>query len=887
MTRQLHTLLWLSLLCLLAIGPPEPTYAQDYGSRLGTVKRGGRVSFEPRGPGVLFDALDPAVRKWYVPQELYTEYQWKNWQYSNYARENYQRYVNTSIEGNYLYDVFGNYLNRGWLIFDWRQQNPQPFGSSLFKDSRFGQWFNSVIIASDHKGQYHYAITVGDEIRTTLTPMTFSKPRFNGVQIDLASDNYQATLLMSRISQPDPFEGQGSNSAAARTDNTNLFGGRIEAQVGDFVRIGGTFVNAHHAQTQDEALGGNFFKGGLTGSQNLENLSFIEILIKDDSPEDGEAGGALFDADILIYDLEGNEIRGSEIGFRPLIEGGFQRRGFLTADGNEEIKLRFDLLDPTYSGPAPAAIRRIQLELVVANDYLIEVSSDLQSDIFLRQVFIPVFRADGNVKDSSNQRVLAFDYGLPTANQIAGFTFELTDLEGFNGNFELNVNNRWRKFPNPDLEKHRVSKEGTVAWLGNLSKVSHPYFGFGEAFHIGPDYQTSFRTVQETGIVDYADRFKIYEFVDDNDDQDRNPDWRRRGFLPGDAVVFPGWDENNDFISDFNQNDNADSPNRFPDYEEPFLRFHTDRPEFLYGIDMNHNGTIDRFENDEEADLPYKRDRKGYNLYVGRYLHPHLKLTAGQQRVQQISDERRNLASYLLLSGDHDFSRFRLRLFEDIRKVHDTIRNDLLQWVQPPNSRGELRPVHDVLPAQNTVVNTTWLGVDYTGSAKLKIENILRWQLYHQLDSGKALALRSMRDRTSFFGLINKAEYRINLGTLTLIPAWKSEFLRFSSFTAGEATRREWSQIAMLIARKPVMNSTHLEAGIEYHRFAQLQDPTPPRANDDFSEMTALIQMTDISDYQGYRLTTVLGFSLSRLDFEVEDPTLNTRGFITVYAGIE
>ena len=83
------------------------------------------------------------------------------------------------------------------------------------------------------------------------------------------------------------------------------------------------------------------------------------------------------------------------------------------------------------------------------------------------------------------------------------------------------------------------------------------------------------------------------------------------------------------------------------------------------------------------------------------------------------------------------------------------------------------------------------------------------------------------------------------------------------------------------------MFSTFIETGIEYHRFIQLQDPTPPRANDDFSELTALFQMTDISDYQGYRLTTVVGFSLSRLDVEVEDPSLNTRGFITVYAGIE
>ena len=245
----------------------------------------------------------------------------------------------------------------------------------------------------------------------------------------------------------------------------------------------------------------------------------------------------------------------------------------MAADGSEEILLRYDLLDRIYSGPDPAEIERIQLELVVANDYAIEVSSDLQTDIFLRQVFVPVANARGNVRDSSNQRVLVFDYGLPTANQIAGFTVELTDLEGFDGYFELNVNNRWSKFPNPSLEKHHASGQKSMAWMANVSRVAHPYFAYGELFQTDPEYATSFRTVQETGIVDYRDNLKLYEYVDDNDDQDRDPDWRRRGFTSGDISIFPGWDENNDFISDFNQNDNNDSPNRIPDYEEPFSAF--------------------------------------------------------------------------------------------------------------------------------------------------------------------------------------------------------------------------------------------------------------------------------------------------------------------------
>ncbi|MCY3790582.1 MAG: hypothetical protein OXH63_17545, partial [Gemmatimonadetes bacterium] len=39
---------------------------EDFGSRLG-VRRGGEVFYDPIGPGILFDALDPAAKKWYVP----------------------------------------------------------------------------------------------------------------------------------------------------------------------------------------------------------------------------------------------------------------------------------------------------------------------------------------------------------------------------------------------------------------------------------------------------------------------------------------------------------------------------------------------------------------------------------------------------------------------------------------------------------------------------------------------------------------------------------------------------------------------------------------------------------------------------------------------------
>ena len=880
MRRRTRCLAWALLLAGLAVGAAQ---GQDYGARLGTVKRGGRVTYEPTGPGVMFDALDPALRKWYVPQELYTEYQWRQWEYSNYARENYQRYVSTSLEGDYWYDVYGNLLTRGWLVYDWRQENPAPFGSLVEKTGRFSQWFSSLAIASDHKGQYHFALTVGNAIRTTLTPMTFSKPAFNGLQWDFQSDKHSLTLLMSRISEPN----SPGSVPSGQTSNTNFFGSRLETQVGDFVKVGGTFVSAHHSVTQLDAVNGDIFSGALAEGQNVGSVNRITVRIGDESPEDA-GGGALFSSDLIIHDDEGQSVRASELSFRPLTEGGFQRRGYLAADGNEEILVTYDFADRTYSGPDPTAIRRVEVELVLANDYAVDVASDRQRASLGEVVFLPLARARGNVKDGSNQRVLRFDYGVPTANQITGFTLELTDLQGTEGYLEVNVNHRYRKYPNPNFKRHRGQRDRALGWFLNLARDDYPYYAFLEAFGMDPEYSTSFVTVDDEGIPDYGNDFQLFEFVEDNDDLDREPDWRRKGSGAGDREVFPGLDENNDRIWDFNQNDNEDRPNLVPDWEEPFLRFFADRPEFLYGIDANHNGTVDRFENDTEPDYPYRRGQVGHNAYGGFFLGPDARLTIGRLRVEERTSGHHNRAVYGLLTVDHKRTNWgRMRWFQDVRKVKDTIADDLLQWQQPASTRGSLQRVEDQLPARNTWISTTWLGLDQRPVAGLRLEHKAKWQLWRQLDEDLELELRGQRSSASFFGLVNKGEYGWYVGQWQLEPRIKSEWRRQTPLRRAEPKRHELTQLLMLVVGHPIMQQSYLEGGIEYERFFQLEKPVPPGADPSFTGWTTTLQLRNLSDYLGYRLTTTLGFEITRLDMAFEAAQLRTRSFITMYAGVE
>ncbi|MCY4602936.1 MAG: hypothetical protein OXE49_01775 [Gemmatimonadetes bacterium] len=903
--RMSHSAVLLTL--GLLIGIADQARAQTYGSRLG-VQRGGRTTFEPQGAGVLFDALDPAVRRWYIPQELYNEYRWQQWEYSNYARRHYQRYVDTALEGDYFYDFFGNFVGRGWLIYNNDQRQPLQKGNQLFKDDRFRSWFSNVVIASDAKGQYHYALTIANGLRTTLTPMTFSKPDFDGVQFDIATDKYMLTALYSRLS-----ESGGSSTFAEginRTNNTSLMGGHTTVQIGDFTTLGFTFVNAHQSNSLTEGFGGNPLTGELTVDQKAEAIAWIEVLLSDDSPADNEGGAAFFPAgsDIVITYLDGTQVRGREIGFEPIIEGGFPQEGFISADGNEQIRLRYDFNRSDYLLTAPqdkTQIRKVQFDLVLGNDYKVQVTSNRQTGRNEDPVFLLMARAEGNVKDNTNLRVVSFEYGLPTATSIFGFTTEFNDIKGFNFYGEFDNSRVYRKYPYPSNDQgntdHNTSsgtsnKPSANAWMANLSKVAYPFFLFGEVFYMDPDYATTVYVAEQDGFIDYSsgyfengapgniERFLV-DFVEDNDDQDRVPDWGRNDALVTDPAVFPGWDENNDFIPDYNQNDNGRVINLIPDYEEPFLRQHVERPEFLYGIDANNNTWIDRFENDNRPDFPYQRDHRGFNVYVGAHLAPQLRLTVGHLRDELITSDQRNYTYYAMLTLDIDHARWgRLRVMEMTKSIKDDIADDLLQW----NNRNTLRDdrnveVIDPMLGRDTWYNGFFIGHTYSPITDLTIKNLLKYDLWHQRLDSSARTSFGLDPNEFFFGFVNKAEYLREIGTLRLMPRWKSEFRRQTYDLFSRLGRKEVTEIFGLIAEVPFLRSTTFAGGVEYVLFRDLDDDI-----NNFQSFISATQISNVAEYQGYVLTTQVGLKFDVRDFQ--DPGLKTRtiteGFITVYAGL-
>ena len=863
-------------------------------------------------------ALAPTLRKWYLPQQLYYEYRWRGWEYSNYAREHYQRYVSILLEGTRQYDPLGNYISRGWRIYDWTEHNPQSFGSTIFKSPRYRDFFSNVIVSSASKGEFYTALTVGDAIRTTLTPLTFSKPSFNGMQWDFLSDKYALTLLASRVNAPAGISPTQQDLGTATQNSTRVLGGRALAQVGDFAKVGVTWVNAHHSDSEFN-LGENSLKGVLTRDQNLDNVEEIKLRISDDSPESPESGAVLFLQRIKIDGVVQENMQ-------PLVEGGVREEGVLNARGSDVMTLTYDVRNgftPTLDTPGFQDIQSIEFELIMANDYKVEVGSNKSPNRLDQIHFLPVFQAEGNVADGSNQRFLRFKYGLPTANEVLGVDLNITNVGGLDLSTEYVVNRRYQRFPNQTFQRVRAipvldadgvqltaddgtpltrdefvklpaSKETAEAFFLTGSYTTYPFFTYGETFYLDPDYTTSAFMGDRNGEIDYDERTQhIFEFVDDNDDQDLNPDWQRssQGVTlllseelgsgsGGDQNVFPGLDENNDFVSDFNQN-----ANQRPDYAEAFLRYAVDAPEFLFGMDMNNNTIIDRFEDDVAADLPYEVDRSGYNIYGGLALSEGVNASLGRTQVREISSGRKNRTTYALLTAEWDIPDWELQIFEQARWAKDDISEDRLVWRDPVG----IQAFEDPLDAQDTFINTIYSKVKYTGVPKLNVLSKVKFEKYFQRNEQEDLK----RDR-SFFGLINKADYEFRLTeSVTLWPKIKSTYQRTLPSTIQTAKEvaltKSREETLFLVTRYSFLPQTWVDLGLEFSNFNNLKDIENLQLGEDqdFKSTVLAVVVSNTSAYIGYRLTMNAGFQREKRTFDdasgLPDDT-ETTAFVRMYA---
>ncbi|HIG16089.1 MAG TPA: hypothetical protein EYQ31_01655 [Candidatus Handelsmanbacteria bacterium] len=227
-----------------------------------------------------------------------------------------------------------------------------------------------------------------------------------------------------------------------------------------------------------------------------------------------------------------------------------------------------------------------------------------------------------------------------------------------------------------------------------------------------------------------------------------------------------------------------------------------------------------------------------------------------------------------------DWGRF--RFFEMFKSVEDDIPDDLLQWLPNTNIRtGEASKIQDPLIAQDTWVNSLWLGHDIS-VAGLTTSNMLKYDLFHQrLDRSERIPL-GLRERDYFFGVINKASYRFEIGVVGLEPRWKSEYRKQTVGLTELRKRNELSEIFGILGELAVLRHTTLEAGVEYIILNDFEQSV-----NDSKGLVWAVQMSNRSAYLGYALTMQMGMQVRRDDPKGAKSQTLAKSFITVYAGLQ
>ncbi len=862
----------------------------------------GAQVFDQGGPLLRYtpDYEVPQMHKWYGLRFLPETYA-RPWYYTDtqYAQQYYSRYINRQLEGREFFDTFGRSLGLGWQVYTWTQDQPGSRGSRIDKKRRFAGggvggigfnvytgFFGNLVIAAEKGRQGAWSLMVGDEISTYFTPLTFAKPRFNGVRLDWAGDWLTSTLILSRPSQPDDQE---------RTNATHLLGGHARFQAGPQATLGLTYVNAHNVQTQEEFNEGNPLSGALTSNQN-QPLEKLWVRVRDDSPGKGLVGARVAGYEIVLSDTNGRQVRGQELGFAPRVTGGLAQDSRLVAQDGEGILIEYDLAALQAQGFDTGALEAVQVELALANDYRVEVASNLQTDgerFNPEIVFLPVERALGNVQDNTNARVLSIDYGLPVANELLGLDWNLVEWRGLTAQGEVVLNRRHRRYPNPLRSSHhqRVDQEG-AAYL-QVAYQWQPLSFYGEGFALGQGYSTAYWLADADGRLSYKNPIpQIFEFVDDDDDQDRRPEWQRPFSPAWKEVAWPGYDENQDFRNDYDQNANL-----LPDYEEPFLRWAADRPEFLFGMDLNHNGWSDRFENDDLPDYPYRADHRGFNAYLQARLSPEFRLLVGRQEFGLRTGDGHTSSWYSLAAFDGPVrSLGRLRLFAHGARVRDDIPDPLIQWFQPLNAPGVMRQVRDLLPGRDA-----WKLLGYADLDQ-RLGGGLRLQHRAKIEQWRPQARDpDLRANAGFAGLMDKLSWQLPLGMSFLEPRWKSECRRERPFNSRLPASTSLEQTAIVLFTQPLLAehtqvgyfpgrgrqlfSTELQLGVERSWF-WLLDGTREEVVSDYSSWTWVAQVSNRTAYQGYMLVTRLGMEVQTRQAADQPAPRNSQVFLSVNAGL-
>ncbi len=813
--------------------------------------------------------------------------------YENYGDFGYVGY--RVIDETRIFDPLGNYLIDGASVFqleEYRTVAPLR-GSSISKYGYFANPFENLVITGDAYKGWWTKFIIGNAVGTVFTPLTLSISRLDGLRWDTTSHRNKFSIVASRFTNPTGLKDIG----------TYLLGGHWEAAVGDVLVFGASYVNLHHT---DSFMGRK--QGSMKGSvpTRINSPESIYVMFNDDSPGDG-SGVRVYDLEILVNgepledepDVEifkldlSSEMDDNAIDFvsqnapwltesmifttleKMLKDPVEEDTDFMEAEDTTVLIYRFNL-DPESRDVG----KDVSFRALVSGDYSIDLVSAMNQEN-LPKPWVDwhnVRRARGNPMDHANLERISISYGFPTGMAITGLNLR-ANLFGTDLNMEYT--NNYKYFQYPTKGGLRTQKKSDAYFVNALKDVGGWLEIGGELFNISPDYTSSFGYWKDgTQLIRY------YKTVDDNDDRDEWPDSWEHGD-PGDNIlkpsldarenlgsgipwpvgqgVFPGLDRDEDGIIDTNLNDN-----QIPDYLEPFLMYYVDPDDFIYGDDFNNNGIVDDRENDNSPDYPYDWDSRGNHLFAIFKPADGLSLRFGRYDVKRIALEGRNETTYGEVNWNRNFAKqVRLSLNHRIKRVKDNIPDPVYYYVIDPAAEANfsLTIRNDILKMRNSLVNTSFLEALFSGIPRSNFTGSFKYEVNSQRESafvgGGLQGNRNIRE----WSFILKGDHTWKVKNFKLIPMLKYMRHRVSAPSSPELALHEYRFAPIIRVDYPLGENTTFRFGVQGLPFFRDKFRDLEREYNDYDAVNYVYLLENLSDYMGYRLSTMIGYKRERKEF--------------------
>mgnify|MGYP001572555152 FL=1 len=532
--------------------------------------------------------------------------------YQNYSGRNYENYSSVLLRRKF-YDNFGNFLVDGVTIFglseEQRPANLQLLDiptSSLSKSRFYSSYFSNLVILNDSYSGLTSRLMIGDALRTKFTSLTLDKARFNGIRWDASTPKYRGSVIASRISDPVRMNPEIVLTASqqirrTREWSTYLMGGHFETDIGDFLTLGATYVNQHQRRSsldsKDISIRG-------VPANAVPRVIFVRV--HDDSPGDN-SGPIIFSTPQIFINGTAHPMvninarvpdpRRVDLRFpiqywifrefQPIYVATYPQRDTVsqtdyvhysarsapTPVPRYPVQLASDRLDldynMTYAFVIPPGANSVDFSVILSNDYRVDAGHDWINNldeyentsfrshadsIVIGPLAVPttfrtMVRAEGNVKDGSNKRVVNFSYGLLTGMTVYGLNFKFS-WQGFNVEGEVVRSTEFLKYPigkgalfediggaffvrgtkkigRLTLGAERYSLDPRYSTMLNLYTMDNSYYGSQNA-PVAPDFLGFDPSAASTPLASLPGEYipgqaggAVYSLVDDNDDNDR------------------------------------------------------------------------------------------------------------------------------------------------------------------------------------------------------------------------------------------------------------------------------------------------------------------------------------------------------------------------------